>query len=314
MKRTIALCFWSIFCSLLIFPGVLGLAAVEAAEVSRDKTFVMGRVTENPKKHHTALEQMGGYLQSHLADLGYEAFDVVVARDISEMLRFMREGKVDALSETPFSAVRLIDDADAVALLREWKKGVSSYKSVFFADQNGAVTQLTDLKGKRIAFENPGSTSAFLIPLAELRKAGVEAVKLDHIEQKPPADKVGYVFTHDEMTQLMWVARGTVDAGAFSNLNWADFSGTNVVRDNLRLFYESKPVLRSVFVVRGDLPDPVKARIAETLMAMGDDEQGRRVLKVYNEVLKYDQPDDAAMEASMTNMRELLALLPEVDQ
>lgn len=294
----------------LALTFLIGPFAAAASEIPREKTFIIGRVSENPKKHHAAMEKMGAYIQSHLMDLGYEAVDVVFAKDLNEMVRYFRDGKVDALSETPFSALSLIDEGRAEPLLREWKKGVSSYHSVFFTAKDGPVTSLADLKGKRIAFEDPGSTSAFLIPLAELRQAGVEVVELAHIDQMPPADKAGYLFTRDEMTQLMWVARGIVDAGAFSNLNWADFSNTRVVSASLKLFHESKPVLRSMFLVRGNLDPTIKSRIADTLMAMPDDEAGRRVLKVYNKVLKYDRLSPEQMSESIANVRKMSAVLP----
>ena len=55
------------------------------------------------------------------------------------------------------------------------------------------------------------------------------------------------------------------------------------------MVHAGEPVMRSVFLVRGGLPDAVKARIADTLLAMPDDEAGRGILLVYNKVKKYDR-------------------------
>ena len=215
----------------------------------------------------------------------------------------LRDGTVDALSETAFAAVRLVDDGGAEPLLREWKGGVASYHSVFFTAKAGGIDTLADLKGKRIAFEDPESTSAFLIPLAMLIDAGVEAVELDSIDQMPPADKVGYTFTRDESTQLAWVTRGFAAASAFSNLNWGSYRDNKAVQENLRVFHAGDPVMRSVFLVRGGLPTAVKTRIAETLLAMSDDETGRGILKSYNKVARYDRFSAAEITKSFANVR-----------
>ena len=297
---------------LSVITAFHGSALANASDISREKTFVLGRITENPRKHHAAMEEMGGYILAHLKDLGYEAVDVVMVKDIDEMVPLMSEGKVDALSETPFAAVRLIDEAGAEAFLREWKKGVASYRSVFFTAKDSGIESLAGLRGKRIAFEDPGSTSAFLLPLAMLRLAGVDAVELASIDEQPPADKAGYVFTRDEMTQLMWVARDTADAGAFSNLNWADHQGTKVVQDKLKLIHEGEPVMRSIFVVRQNLSEAVKSRIAQTLLSMTDDEDGRRVLTQYNEVKKYDQPNAGEIAQSLASVRRMTRVLHDI--
>ena len=297
-------------CTVVVFMALsVNPAPVDAAGISKDSVFVIGRITENPKKHHAALEEMGAYIMSHLKDLGYTSMEVVMVKSIDEMIRLMHEGKVDAISETAFSTVRLIDEAGAQALLREWKKGVASYKTVFFAAKDGDVETLADLKDKRVAFEDPGSTSAFLVPFATLRQAGLVPVELTAIDRKPPADKVGYAFTSDEMTQLMWVARGIADAGAFSDLNWQDYQDNRMVTDNLKIIHEGVPILRSVFSVRGDLPEAVKARIAATLMAMADDDVGRKILDVYNKVKQYDRLEGDEMAKSLTNIRQLSEML-----
>jgi phosphonate transport system substrate-binding protein len=286
--------FQSALLNLLLIPALslsfyVVPAASDAAEISRNKTLVIGAISENPQKRFAKVEKLAAYLLGHLAGLGYENIDVRFAKDVDSMAGKLRDGTVDALSETAFSAVRLIDDGGAEPLLREWKSGVASYHTVFFTATDGGINTLADLKGKRIAFEDPGSTSAFLIHLAMLLEAGLEAAELDNIAQPPPADKVGYAFPHDEPTQLAWGTRRFAAAGAFSNLNWNSYQDNKAVRESLRVVHAGEPVMRSVFLVRGGLPDAVKARIADTLLAMPDDEAGRGILLVYNKVKKYDR-------------------------
>lgn len=285
---------------------VTSLPFVSTADsAERESTFVIGRITDKPDEHYAPLENMGTFLLPHLKDLGYQRVELAITRDLDAMVRLFREGKVDMLSETAFATVRLRDDANAEPLLREWKKGVAEYHSVFFTRKDSAIKTLDDLKGKKVAFEDAGSTSAFIVPSAILRQSGMRLVELENIDQEPPADRVGYAFANDEMTQLIWVARGIADIGAFSNLDWEKQQGNSMVTDRLTVMHKGAPILRSVLMVRAGLPVAVKNRLEDTLLAMANDATGARTLAIYNKVKKYDRMNDTDMRQSLEHVRRL---------
>ena len=165
----------------------------------REKTIIVGRVTESPKKHFVKLQKMAHYLAERLANPGLVAGRVVMAKNADQMAHMLRDGQVDIVSETPFSAVKWVDGVGAEPLAREWKKGVASYRTVFISRKSDGVTTLAGLRGRKIAFEDPGSTSAFLIPLAMLRLAGLDTVELTNVRDSVPAGKAGYAFTQGEV-------------------------------------------------------------------------------------------------------------------
>ena len=55
------------------------------------------------------------------------------------------------------------------------------------------------------------------------------------------------------------------------------------------MFYEGTPILRSVLLVRGDLDDSVKSAIRQVLVSMENDAEGKKVLKGYYKVKRYDE-------------------------
>ena len=72
------------------------------------------------------------------------------------------------------SAVALLEEAGvADLLLREWKQGVAEYHSVFFTRRDSGINGISDLPGHIMAFEDPGSTSAYLIPRFTLEQNGI---------------------------------------------------------------------------------------------------------------------------------------------
>ena len=303
------------FLRIFVVLAFAGLAAPVAAQTERTttpsserhRTIVVGRVSDDPKKHFSRLEKMATYLAQQLGDLGIDTGKVVLARNANSMTRLLREGKVDFISETPFSAIQFIEEGGAELLLREWKKGVAAYRTVFYSRKEDGVTSLADLRGKKVAFEDPGSTTAFLVPLAMLRLEGLDAVELSSIRDEPPADKVGYAFARSELNMALWVTRGIADAGAFSNLDWDDFSRTpNKPKQALRIFQSSKPIMRSVLLVRGGLQPEVKARIKEILLNMHTVPEGKDILNAYDKVKKYDEIEGEAA-ASLAHVRRMVA-------
>ena len=92
----------------------------------------------------------------------------------------MRQAKVDLYVDSAFASIVVNQPSVAELFLSRWKKGVEKYHSTIFVRRGEGIDSLDDLKGKMIAFEDPGSTSAYFLPKAELlgervqvdRKAG----------------------------------------------------------------------------------------------------------------------------------------------
>lgn len=271
-------------------PAGHATSADPVQTAARQQTLVLGRVSDDPVKTIPRLREMGAYLAGQLAHLGISGNDVVVARNNNEMIAMLRAGEVDVVSETVMSAFQFSDATGAELLMREWKKGVASYRSVLFSTSDSDIEDIDDLAGRVMAFEDPGSTSGFLIPLAMLRERGIEAVELSSPNSRPPAGTVGYVFVGTEVNIAAWVARGIVDAGALNDTDWQDVDRTpGGLRESLRIFHESSEIPRSVLLVRGDLNRDLRDALQRTLADMESDPAAEMVLENYYRVARYDR-------------------------
>ena len=249
------------------------LAATADAQVaapagsSKDgKSLVLARVSQSASRHMPRLKKMATYLAKRLTDMGIERGEAVVARDLEQLIEMVRGGLVDLVSETPFIAMRLKGEVGAEPLLREWKKGVAEYRSVFFARTDAGITSLQALVGRKIVFEDPGSTSAFLLPAAILQQKGLRIQRLRSPRSKVPPGTIGYFFASGEVNQVMMVARGIAQAGAFSDLDWRELARTpKSIKKDLSLLHTSEPVLRSVVIVGRHVAPRLKAKIKEIL-------------------------------------------------
>ena len=270
-------------------------ASVDAVEKAGAKrALVIGKVSDNPKKHYRYLKPIVDYAVKQMGDLGVTEGKVLMARDNRQMIRYLKRGKVDWITETPFSAVIFEEKADAEILVRKWKKGVPEYYTVFFTRKDSGVESLADLRGRVIAFEDPGSTTAFFVPASVLLGKGHELIQLESPRERPPPDKVGYVFAGEEINMATWVHKGLVDAGAYNNLDWNTEDHTpSLFRKNMLIFHQTKPFPRAVELVRKDLDSALKRRLKAILLQAGDDPKARSALKAYQKTTKFDELNDA---------------------
>lgn len=264
---------------------------------------VIGRISTNVRKHWPRLDAMASYLAAELAPFGVAGVEVKMVDTMEEMREMLRAGEIDLFSETAFAAIELTQDGSAEMLLREWKSGVSDYHTVIFARRDSGIDSLDDLVGRTMSFEDRGSTSGYLVPRANMAQHGLSLAELNDGLARPPIGTVGFNFADDEGTVVSRVLRGFSDAGAMSNLDWADEDEvTEVEKRELIVVHETDPVIRSILLVRSTLDSNIKGRLASVLERMHETEAGLDTLKEYWKVAKFDRIEGAALD-SLLNAR-----------
>jgi phosphonate transport system substrate-binding protein len=289
----------------LMFVGII-LGIVPPAFADGERRLTLGRITEEPGRNIDRLNAMAEYLSTVLAPDGIEAVDVVIAQTPEEMAELLRAGRVDLFSETPFIALELMEAELAEPMLREWKKGVPEYHTVIFVHKDRDIESLSDLRGQKFAFEDPGSTSGYLLPRAALIEAGLSLEKLDNPRDELTSDTAtGYSFAKGEINIVAWVNRGLADAGSVSNLDWANPKKCPPqMKRDLKIIHETPPVVRSLMMVRRSVDPALKQRLASILMGMHETEDGAAALKAYFKVSQYDLLDDEEL-AKFETVRSL---------
>ncbi|GAX62843.1 hypothetical protein SCALIN_C44_0024 [Candidatus Scalindua japonica] len=280
----------------------------------RNKTLIIGRVSERPKKHYKKLKPMVDYVADGMKDLGIIRGSVLIAEDNNKMIKYLKEGKVDWVTETTFSAVIFSEETGAEIILRRWKRGVPEYYCVFITRRDSGINSLADLKGKKIAFEDPGSTTGFLFPLFRLKMEGFELVELETPRGKPPLDKVGYAFAYGEQNISTWVVKCLTDVGAYSNLDWENSNVTpESVKNDLKIIYQTKPFPRSVELLRKDLNPEIKKRLKEMLLNVHNDPDAAEILERYAYTTKFDALNGEAKEGLNGVIRMLSYIRGEIE-
>ena len=129
---------WVMAAATYLMGALIGLEGMKPAQSASPEaaalknTIILGRVSSNPRKTYPRLERMVGYLVHRLKPLGITRGKVVIAKNNRKMMRLLRSGRVDFLSETVMTALYFEKNAQAEIMLREWKKNTGWYWNIIF--------------------------------------------------------------------------------------------------------------------------------------------------------------------------------------
>lgn len=279
------------------------LAVLHAAPVSAaGGTLVVGSISSKPDKEIKAFHPFAHYLAQQLKDLGIEQGKVVVAKGIPDMAEKMRGKQVDIYIDSPFPSLAVSRLTDSKILLRRWKSGQADYVSVFVVREDSPFQTLADLKGRMVAFEDAYSTSGYFLPKSALLEAGYALREYQDSSAQVGAREVGFVYSGEKETTLLWVARGKVAAGA---VGLHDLEQLRKAQPSLmRVIHTTQSVPRHLVSYRKDLDENLVRRIREVLLSMEHTEPGRQVLAAFEQTGRFDElPVDA--EQALASIRRL---------
>lgn len=253
----------------------------------------IGSISIEPAEEIKKFLPLASYLGKELRSEGIDEGKVVVAKSIPEMTAFLREGKVDLYVDSPFPTLAVSRLSGSKLLLRRWKKGIAEYHSVIFAKKDGDINRLEDLSGKIVAFEEPFSSSGYFLPKLFLVQRGLKLAPKREASEPVAPSEVGYVFTNDNESTMVWVLRGKVVAGAMDHQSYEKEARADL--GNLKIIGETFSLPRHIVSYRGGLPAKLVGRIKEILIKMDQSAEGRKTLQDFEKTVKFDELPDQSM-------------------
>ena len=152
---------------------------------------------EEPAKKLKRFQPLADYLADNLREYGIEEGNVVLARDIEEMAGFLRDGTVDVYFDSLFPSLAASDLSGSRVIARRWKQEDPTYWSTFITLRDNGITSAEDLLGKLVAFEEPFSTSGFVLPAGTLIQRGFTLRQVSGPDAPVASDEIGYFFSGD---------------------------------------------------------------------------------------------------------------------
>jgi phosphonate transport system substrate-binding protein len=297
----------SYFVSVAISVALFLLATTPIGEAQTKKdvgtqTLTLGLVFQGPAKPvEERFRPLVDYVAGKLSP-GETKGMVALGPTTGQMMKLLDEKRVDFYMESPYATYLINRLGAAKLLLRRWKGGLAEYRSLIFTSKESGVLRLEDLRGKLLAFEDPGSTSGYFLPKLFLLKKGFSVVEKPGLDGQVSTNEIGYIFANTDTNMLNLVLKRKVAAGAFSNDDHTNLN--DAIKASMSILGESESVPRHLVSVRKDLPGPVVKRLKEILLDMHQDKEGQKILRETDNTTKFD-PLPGGEEAVRRKLVEL---------
>jgi len=253
---------------LTIIGGLTGCSKAQAGAVQNSNwpssIVVVQFPNENNPNAGTRHEAFSKALSEYLGGIEIKEIE---GTEYTVGIEAMANGKIDVMGVSPMSYYQAKNRAGAELLVST--PLASEYRTVFITRaDNNAINTMEDLKGHNFAFVEQASSSGYMYPKAKL----VNDFDLD------PAlvENNGYFFSsvafsgaHD--ASVTGVVMGDYEAAAVAGMiidQMADAGAVN--KEELKIIGQTDLIPNPAYVVRGALPDDLKAKIKEFFLQYSD--------------------------------------------
>lgn len=284
-------------------PEAPATGAGSRASQAEGTILVIGSVSDDAKEEAEVFQPFVNALAEAMEPSGVTGGEVVVTGTAEEMAERLRAGEVDLYVDSMYGISKVVEAGAGVPLLRRWKDGSPTYRSVVVVRRDSGITSAEQLAGRTIGFEDPTSTDGYFLPAATLLEQGVSLSQGDRPSEPKLPGTTAYVFTDDDENTVFQVLEGRLDAGALSEEDLAENAGPRMAE--LVPLLHTVEVPRHVVVARPDLDPALTQALVEQLLRLHETERGQQVLEEFDDTARFD----ALSNAAFTPFLELSATL-----
>lgn len=255
----------------VLFSAVALLSLIGGAKAEDLKEFRIGIMGgENEADRLRSYQCLADKLP---AVIGVEKVSLFPAADYDGVVQGLLGGTLDyaELGASAYAKVHLTNASAAEPILTTVQTdGSKGYYSLMVARKDSGITKIEDLKGKKLGFADPDSTSGYLIPLVTLPKTLGMPVKEFFAE-------TGFGGGHENL--VLEVLKGTFDAGTTFGSGVGDFktgyTSGNLKKmvdkgvlnmDDLVELWRSPMIPNGPLVVRSSLNDDMKSKFKQFML------------------------------------------------
>ncbi len=228
---------------------------------------------DEPATRIRRIQPLADVLGERLGDHGIGHGRVVVAHDTAEMARLMLDGQVDLFLDSPFPVLAVNAEAGSQNLLLREAKDDAIYWTELIVPADSGVTRLEDLAGLVVTFQEPSSTSGFMLPAITLIENGFALQAVARRDSEVDADKVGCIFSGDEENTIELLLDNRAVAGVVSNQDFRELP--QATRDRLRIIASTDAVPRQLVAVRPGMDPELVASLRRVLLDLTDADRER---------------------------------------
>lgn len=246
--------------------GLLAGAPVAAEDWRKQyPTLTLGVITaENEADRVARYKPVQAYFEK---ELGVE-IEWRSATDYAGIIEGVKAGKVQIARFGPASYAKawIVTNGEVEPLVGDLRDGRFGYFSVVVVKTDSPYHKLEDLKGKKLAFADPNSTSGHQAPRYFMGESGIDVDSF--------FGETAFSGSHEN--SVIALLNGTFDAAAtwYNDETWSNFKRMAqkgmIEDDKVRVIWTSPRLPSSPWAMSTKLPQQMRDEVRAVLMAMKD--------------------------------------------
>jgi phosphonate transport system substrate-binding protein len=246
-----------------LFGALLGVAlafGLGRVAIAADADPAVLKVALLPDENASELIKKNQPLKDYLEGQLGKKIQLIVTTEYSSMIEAMRFERIDVAYFGPLSYVIAKSKAEIEPFAAMVEGGKATYRSVLIANEKSGINAIADIRGKKVVFGDPASTSSHLIPKAMLEEAGLVPDK-DYQQN--------FVGAHDAVAAN--VATGNADAGGLAEFIWNSLVERKLIdATKVKVLGYSKDYPQFPWTMRSDLNPDLKGKIRNAFLTLKD--------------------------------------------
>lgn len=237
--------------------ALFAFALPVTADTNDDPISIVFIAYQNPEQVLDDVRPVVHYLEQELG----RKVEHRVATNYAGVIEALRNGTADMGFMGPLQYIVAHQVGGARAILGEVYQDKPYYHSRIFVRKDSGIENISQLKGKTIAFSDPVSSSGYLYPVELFRSEGL-------VKSKPEDFFKRVFFSGGDEQAIRAVYNGFVDAAGLGQFAYSLLLPEE--RDEITYIGESKPLPSHCVVVGKSMPDETVTQLKNALLALND--------------------------------------------
>lgn len=212
--------------------------------------------SQNSAEQKQKRQLLANYLQEQLG----LAVNIEIPPDYQTAIDLIAEDKVQMAYLGPLSYVQARQrnfQLEPLVAYIDKRTGRPWYTSVIVANSDRGIKAIADLKGKRIGFVNPASTSGYLVPVAHLKSHNID----------PEQDFAELQYTGSHNKNAAALESGELDAIGINKPTYLKaLKSGQLPSEKYLAIWESDPIPNAPIVISKKLPAKLKSNLQRALI------------------------------------------------
>lgn len=177
-----------------------------------------------------------------------------------------------------------------------------NFRGIILVRKDSGIREVTDLKGKAVAYPAATALAATMMPQFYLHNHGVD---VNHdLENR---------YVGSQESSIMNVFLGHVSAAATWPVPWQTFSQQHPEQAaELEIKWQTEALLNNAWVVRNNIPQAIADRFAEQLFSLQDNDAGREIL-AHVPVSRFEAANDETYRPVREFLEKFSATVRRID-